>query len=203
MASLLSYALTTKADVKESLGISSGDTTKDNLIIRKINQATRVIENYCDTHFLNDQTYTEYYDAKNYSSELVLRNRPVVTFTGLYARMTTTNDNHFQTIDTNLYFVDNSAGVVKFLDNFWGSWQQWKVVYTAGYSTIPEDVAEACATLASYYVLNPASGAKVTHEKEGQREIHYQQMSTNNLIKDLGLDSVLDGYSQVYVSGMR
>ena len=32
MASLLSYALTSVSDVKESLGISTGDTSKDNLI---------------------------------------------------------------------------------------------------------------------------------------------------------------------------
>lgn len=203
MASLLSYALTTVSDVKESLGISSGDHTKDNLITRKINQATRVIENYCDTHFLNDTTYTEYYDSNVYHRDLVLRNRPVVTFTSLQARTTTTNDNTFQTIDTKLYFVDNEAGVVKFLDVFWGDWQQWKIVYTAGYSTIPEDVAEAAATLASYYVQNPASGAKVTQQKEGQREVHYQQMGSNNLIKDLGLDAVLDAYAQQYVSGLR
>ena len=37
MAQLLSYSLATVADVKESLGIDAGDTSKDNLIIRKIN----------------------------------------------------------------------------------------------------------------------------------------------------------------------
>jgi hypothetical protein len=52
LMSLLSYALCSLFDVKESMGIASSDQSWDNLIIRKINQATRQIEAYCDRRFL-------------------------------------------------------------------------------------------------------------------------------------------------------
>lgn len=153
MASLLSYALTTKNDVKESLGISSSVTTYDNLIIRKINQATLAIENYCGRRFASTVYTDEEYNATQ-TSEIILKQRPVITFTKLDIRDSALNISTWETIDTQLYFTDLSSGVVLLNFRASGSWKRYKVTYTAGYATIPEDLAEACASLAAYYYTN-------------------------------------------------
>lgn len=197
MASILSYALTNLADTKESLGISSSDTTKDNLIIRKINQATRAIENYCGRRFALT-TYTDVeYDATQID-ELVLRQRPITTFTSLEIRDSALNYDTWETIDSQLYFVDTNAGVVELLFNATGRWNRYRVNYTAGYGTIPEDLAEACVSLACYFYNNAdGSDVGVARKKEGQRELQYANGNLNfkSICQNLGIDAALDSYA--------
>lgn len=209
MAELLSYALTSVADVKETLGISG--TTYDNLITRKINQATEMIEGYCNRRF-KATDYTEYYDG-NGLDQLLLRNRPINSLTSLGARSTSLNQDDFNTIDADDYFIDNQAGVLEAISSFWGRYDRWKVVYNAGWTTIPSDVAEAAATLAAYLFTSDASQvAGVASKKEGTREIHYgnskvqfgsDPASANNLITQLGLQVTLDRYAEPVISGQR
>lgn len=199
MASLLSYALTTKADVKESLGIASGDTSKDNLIIRKINQATRAIEAYCGRRFAST-TYTDEEYAGTGIDELILRQRPITNLANLDIRNTALNDNNWETIESDLYFLDNSgsSGVLNLMFNAWGKWNRYRVTYTAGYTTIPEDLAEACVSLACYYVQNAdGSDVGVAQKKEGQREIRYANGSLDfkSICANLGIDQIIDSYA--------
>jgi hypothetical protein len=202
MATLLSYALSTVADVKESLGIDAGDTSKDNLIIRKINQATLFIENYCSLsrdHHFKSTTYTnEQYDGVS-KNTIVLKMRPVITLSSFQGRSAVTSDGSFTDIESELYFTDLSAGVLELLFNTTNSWNMYQVTYTAGYATIPSDLAEACVTLACYYVENSASGTAVKKKQEGSRSIEYFQASANSsdsLIDQLGLDDLLSRYKQ-------
>jgi len=202
MATLLSYALSTVADVKESLGIDAGDTSKDNLIIRKINQATLFIENYCSLsrdHHFKSTTYTnEQYDGVS-KNTIVLKMRPIITLSSFQGRSAVTSDGSFTDIESELYFTDLSAGVLELLFNTTNSWNMYQVTYTAGYATIPSDLAEACVTLACYYVENSASGTAVKKKQEGSRSIEYFQASANSsdsLIDQLGLDDLLSRYKQ-------
>jgi uncharacterized phiE125 gp8 family phage protein len=197
MSSLLSYALTTVDDVKELLGIASSDHSKDNLITRKINQATRQIEAYCGRRF-KETTYTqEGYTASN-TNQLVLRQRPITSFTSLEARDSSLNEDDFETLDANLYFANNSAGVLDLNFNASGSWGRYRVSYSAGYATIPEDLAEACATLAAYYTDNPSGTlVGVAEKQEGSRRVKFNNTanSFNSIMSQLGLDLILDTYS--------
>lgn len=203
MATLLAYALCTVEDVKEILGIESGDTSKDNLIKRKINQATEVIEGYTFRRF-KQTTYTdEVYDASG-TDQLILRQAPVTTLTSLSARDSSLNTDDFTSIDTDQFFVDSNAGTLDGLSTFYGGYGRWKVTYTAGYATIPSDVAEACAVLAAYYVANdPSTSANVIRKREGSREIEYaQQASTSDeLFDQLGIKPTLDRYTRYPISG--
>jgi hypothetical protein len=205
MTDILSYALTTVADVKESLGISSGDTSKDNLIKRKINAATDYIEKYCQRRFALT-TYTDIeYDASG-TNTLVLRQRPVTEFVSLSRNNTSQNTDSWEVSDSEEYFVDLSAGVLELNYRASGGWDQYRVTYTAGYSTIPSDLAEACVTLACYYIENPASGTSVKRKREGQREVEYFQSgasgNSGSLIDDLGLDEVLAPYINYAISDL-
>lgn len=199
MADLLSYALTTLADVKETLGIDSGVTTYDNLIKRKINQATEMIERYCGGRRFASTTYTnEEYDATN-SDQLILKNRPVTTFTNLQSLDGTTNTGSFSTVDSQFYFVDNNAGVIDLTFNASGKWNRYRVTYTAGYSTIPSDLAEACVTLAAYLYENSTSGTGVKRKTEGSRSIEYFDANAgsgnNDLFEQLNIDDTLKTYA--------
>lgn len=197
MASLLSYALTTVADVKELLDIDSGDHSKDNLIIRKINQATIMIERYTGRRF-KETTYTdEEYDSTG-TDQLVLKQRPISAIT-LSSRDTSLNEQDWDTVDSNLIFSDSESGIVRLLFNQTGRWGRYKVTYTAGYATIPEDIAEACATLAAFLVQNGTAGTVVKSKQEGQRKIEYfdSQPSKNNLFEQLGIDEILNSYANL------
>lgn len=206
MANLLSYALCTLADVKESLNISSGDTSKDNLIKRKINQATLAIENYCGRHF-KETTYTqELYDAGQID-ELVLRQRPVTATTtfALEVRDTGLNSDNWTAADSQLYFTDNSSGVIRLLFNSIGRWGRYRVTYSAGYAPnavwpdgLPEDLREACVSLAGWYVNEADStSAGVAEKQEGQRRIRYDNQSTDfsSVMRQLGIDQIINSYS--------
>lgn len=204
MASLLSYALTTKEDVKESLGIASSDTSYDNLIIRKINQATIAIERYCGRRF-KLTTYTDEAYNGTGTNQLLLKQRPIVGIPSVSVRDTALNEDDFDTVDANLLFTDANAGVLELNFNAVGSWDSYTVTYEAGYSTIPEDLAEACASLAAYYVQNAdGSNIGVSEKQEGQRKVRYSDTkatSFSNIMAQLGIDSIINSYANYPISG--
>lgn len=201
MASLLSYALTTVNDVKELLDIPTSDSTKNNLIIRKINAATKMIENYCGRRFQATTYENVLYDATN-SDELVLRQRPVLEFESFGSRDTSMNDEDWDDVDPDFYFIDKTAGIIKLNFNSYGHWDRYRVTYTAGYYTIPEDIAEAAATLAAFLVTNGISGTNVKSKQEGQRKLEYFEANTSSLIDQLGLDEILKSYANYPLGGI-
>lgn len=200
MADLYTYALTTLADVKETMGIDSGDTSRDNLIKRKINQATDYIESFCQLsrdHHFKETTYTdEEYDGTG-SDQLSLKMRPVISIASLQSRNGSENNDSWDSVDSQFYFSDLSAGLIDFNYSNNLNWNSFQVTYTAGYSTIPADLAEACASLAAYWVENSTSGTNVKRKREGQRELEYFQLGGDagkSIIENLGLDDVLSRY---------
>lgn len=197
MADLLSYALTTVADVKETLGLDAGDSSKNNLIIRKINQATEMIEKYTGRRFKSTVYTDEEYDASR-TDQLVLRQRPVTAIASISQRETSQNQPDWETVDDDFYFVDSNSGVVSSIFLYSGNYNRYKATYTAGYTTIPADIAEACATLAAYMVQNGVAGTGVKARTEGQRKIEYFDNSlgnTKSLIEQLSLDDILNAYT--------
>lgn len=200
MAVILSYALTTLADVKETLGIDAGDISQDNLIIRQINRATESIEGWCrlarDHHFAYTTYTQEEYDGTG-SDQLSLKMSPVTVLSSFQYRNTTQNENSWTDVDSDLYFTDLNAGVIDLLFRQTRDWNRYRVTYTAGFSTIPSDLAESCATLAAFYVDNLTTGSNVKRKREGGREIEYfdpGQKDQGSTIEQLGLDNSLERY---------
>lgn len=217
MADLVTYALTSLSDVKESLGIASGDATKDNLIVRKINQATDAIENYCQRRFALT-TYTQEEYRASQIDELTLKQYPIVitpTYPFLAEWRTTafnmgSSADTWETIDTQLSFVDLNAGVLNLLYNAVGGWNRYRFTYTAGYAVleadltagiagIPNDLAEACNMLACWYVNNPAGRAVyLAGTTEGQRSTRYIAHASKSfqlLLNELGIDETISAYA--------
>lgn len=209
MAVPLSYALTTLADVKESLGIASSDHSKDNLIIRKINQATLAIENYTGRRFALTTYTNEEYNGSNID-QLILRNRPIVGAVTINGRDTTLNESDFTTVESDLYFSNLDAGVLDLNFNALGRWSRYTVTYTAGYATIPEDLAEAAASLAAYYVNEAdATNVGISEKQEGQRRVKYATGGSNagvsfdNILSSLGIDEIINSYSNYPLAGNK
>jgi len=198
MTALNTWALTSVADVKESLGIT--DTSQDNLIRRKINQATDMIESYCGKnngqHFAST-AYVEDYDGTG-TNQLILKNRPVISFTSLAQRSTTENISDFDTVNSSDYFVDTTAGVVDCVFTLSLNWNIYRATYTAGFATIPSDLAEACVMLTSALVENASTGAAVKRKTQGPKSIeYYDSVQGESLITQLGIDDMLQRYTDI------
>jgi hypothetical protein len=157
------------------------------------------MEAYCGRRFLSTAYTNEYYSATQID-ELVLRQSPVTSFTSLDIRDSGLNYDNWETIDSKLYFVDNNSGVVKLMFQALGRWDRYRITYTAGYATIPEDLAEACASLAAYYVkFADGSHIGLSEKREGQRQMMYGrqniQLNFKNIMAQLGLDEVINSYA--------
>jgi hypothetical protein len=198
MADLLSYALASVSDVKESLNIDSGDNSKNNLIIRKINQATLNIETFCNLardHHFKLTTYTNEIYTGSGSDQLTLLMRPVTEISSFKRHQSSESDASYEDVESEFYYKDLSAGVINLLYDSNESFGAFSVTYTAGYETIPSDLQEACVSLASFYVENATSGTNVKKREEGARSIEYfQSQSSNSIIEELGLDDTLARY---------
>ena len=141
-----SYALASLADVKTELGIT--DTSADTLLTRYLNGTSAAIANYCNRKFVVETVKDEIWpDREWYSfqvmgqlSDLQLTRWPVGTISAI-------TENGDDLVDGTDYRVDYDSGILTRLDGnlYPKPWLAWpvSVTYTAGFATIPYDVADA------------------------------------------------------------
>lgn len=199
MTQIASFALTSVADVKESLGITGN--SQNNLIIRKINQATDMIESYCGKgngqHFASTTYSNEEYDGTG-SNQLILKNRPVISLSTFEQRSSTQNVSDWDSVDSDNYFLDSNAGVLDCIFTLTANWNIYRVTYTAGFATIPSDLAEACVMLACALVESASTGASVKRKTQGPKSIeYYDSVQGESLITQLGIDDMLQRYTDI------
>lgn len=194
MSDLLSYALVTLNDTKDYLGVSVN--TDDDLIKRLINSATKMIENYCDRRFLSTAYSNERYsgDGGHY---LFLRNYPATSLTSIEYMTGDYNSPNWEAYDSEFYSIvttdEKNGGVIYNDIPFYGGENNLRVNYTAGYTTIPEDIQQACLDLVSwFYKKRKTHGIK--SESLGDRSVTYFDIKGSSPITDLGLDEMLDPY---------
>lgn len=142
-------ALTDLATTKSFLKVTT--TTDDDIISTLINACSTAIENYCRRSFYQ-QTYTnEYYDGTG-TRWLNLKNYPVQSVSQVTQNTIV--------VDPSSYVVKNDSGVLvrigpypntfsgMSITRFQTIWvpgdYSIQVSYTAGYATIPDDLAHAC-----------------------------------------------------------
>ncbi|MBA4406974.1 hypothetical protein C0389_06845 [bacterium] len=137
-----------------------------------INSASNQIENYCHRKFVS-AVYTEYYDGTS-TIYLKLDNYPVTTLTSVeiwdYATQavlqTLTNHQDYELME--------DEGMIYQSSGFARGKKNYKIVYTAGYSTatMPEDLKNACKELGKMeYFKRDKQG--VAAERIGQYSINY------------------------------
>lgn len=159
MSSLVSYALTTVAEVETLLGLSSGaDTAR---ITNAINHATERILKYIDRTIVSTAR-TEYYDGTD-TSILMLRHYPII---GNPTTVNVDGNRDFLAADNLVvdtdYLVKADEGELTLIgaagsgipgdETVWPrGHQNIKVVYTAGYASTPEALIRVATELAAFY----------------------------------------------------
>jgi hypothetical protein len=193
-------ALASLAYVKDYCNITV--TTYDSYLTNRINAASAEIQTWCNRTFPLTN-YTENYDGPG-STILQLRQRPVTAVTSI----TTEFYSGMPTVIPSTEFVLNSrTGLVSVKPSstysYWFPYdavagqQSIQVVYTAGYSTIPQDIQEAVAKI----VLNKfnALGADMTMMMEKIGDYQYTRRSDANRSLTPDIQAMLWSYKDIAV----
>lgn len=132
-------ALCTLADVKTYNGIST--STYDTLIETLIDRVSKQFEMDCDRVFIS-ANYTQYYDG-NKTSYLFVSQYPITTVSGVWDDTNWEWGSSTQISGIDYRVADNNHIVFNTTILTEGD-QNIKVAYTAGYTTIPYDLTQAC-----------------------------------------------------------
>jgi uncharacterized phiE125 gp8 family phage protein len=167
-----SKALVALLSVKEHLGITEADTSKDNMITRMINASSQMIENYIGRKVLS-RTYTEYYDGRG-NDRILLDNYPIISVAELWddSGSTFTNTaNKFAASDFGFEVADSEkVGILLLNGEMFGKGvRNIKVIYDAGYATTPYIIQEACI-LHVEYMYDMRSDRRIGTQTRGKNQ---------------------------------
>jgi len=197
---LVAYALVNLADTKETLGIT--DNIQDSLLTNLINRATDIIERYCNGRRFASTVYTnEEYDGKG-SDYLNVKHYPITTLTSIDGRSGDFSNPNWSSLDDALYkLIDDGTsgpGQIYYSGRFIKGVRNYRVSYTAGFATIPNDLQQACITLIAF-LKNQTKSTGMKSETLGRYS--YTKSDEEKDIKELGLDAVLDYYRTPVIGG--
>lgn len=176
---------------KALIGAKITDDAQEVALIFYINAASH----YCNTYTgrsLLSRANTEYYNG-NGDDKLILNNYPVSTLTSVY-------DDQAQTFAvgslipaTSLYIIpDGLKNIIAYYGGaFTPGYHNIKVVYTAGYATVPYDLQEACfGIVALYFYQTQEKRFGITSRSVGDGSTTFD--------KDVPrwITSILDGYKK-------
>ena len=145
---LNSNALISLDDIREALGLESEEVKDDGFLISIINRASQRIETYCGRTF-NVAYYTEYHDGDG-GSEVLLDQYPITHVSGLWDDVDRDFGDDYE-MDADDYLIYANEGRLSLYNDestFCLGRQNIKVCYSGGYTTIPEDLKQACVDLA-------------------------------------------------------
>jgi hypothetical protein len=134
--------LCTVDNVKSYIGINTIDSTEDALIETLIDAVSTMFVSYCGRGF-ESATYTEYYSGNDYPNTVYTNNFPIITVSGIYDDTSWTFGSDTLISGSN-YMVDDISITLLPGYVFSAGKKNIKVIYTAGYSTIPSDIKQAC-----------------------------------------------------------
>ena len=173
-------ALVTAAEVRDYIPGLTG-TAEDTLLDTLIARAGAALAHYCafepasddDVPSLESTSYTRYVNAPDPADprRIQLPHRPLVEVTSVHDDADWAHGAS-TLVSTDDYVVDKRAGEIRLKPNTshafssdgrsprWSDSEQTiKVVYTAGYATIPDDLKQACVLLVQHWwELRTAAG---------------------------------------------
>lgn len=176
-------ALISLQDAQLYLKISG--TSEDNILNFLINEVSAMVNGFCGRHILQ-KSYTEYYDGDG-STELILKNHPLITLTSLHISDDTRTFNS-STLITNSYVFQNKASGILKLDQYNAEQNIFlkgnaniKIVYTAGYAStaIPYDIQQAFKIILGYFYQ------KFKNQNHQIQSINIGANTTTFLVTDL------------------
>lgn len=133
-------ALCTREEVKSYMSMTGSNSDIDSTIKDLCNRLSATIESYCGREFSSAE-YTEYHNGYG-NVILYTNNYPVTSVSGIWED--TSRDWPVNTeVDSDEYFVNE--GAIYRRDAYFLDWpMSIKIIYTAGYATIPYDLKQAC-----------------------------------------------------------
>lgn len=170
-------------ELKTHLGIT--DSTQDTFLENLANRAYKILETYLGRQ-IKSQTLTEYYDGPESpdQSELILNQFPIISVTSIHDDL----DRGFSStylIDSGDYVIYKERGVVKLFRNeaaFQKGIQNIKIVYVAGYSTIPGDLVDALIQMIEF-MFNRARTAGFQSQALGGKSETYDNDQIPAMVK--------------------
>lgn len=139
--------IATLAELKSYLWII--DSSQDTILTIFLDSADDFVKSYIGRE-IESATYTEYFDGDG-QREILMKNYPVTTLTSF--------DENTGTLQTPVWTAKDpttfklSPNIAKLFLTFYKTrgFQNFKVVYVAGYETIPGDIKLATLKLAAWY----------------------------------------------------
>lgn len=190
---MVSHALTTLANLKQVLGITTN--TENTLLENIIDRSTDIIESYCGNRRFLSTIYTnEEYDGTG-TKYINARQYPITAVTAYEENngsVGTTDWNALQN-DYVRYIEDgHGPGQFYYEHYFAHGARNYRFSYTAGYATIPYDLEEACIELC-VWIYKDRQNKGMQSETLG--EYSYTKVAfSGSPIETLGLDLVLEKY---------
>lgn len=145
-------ALTTLANFKIHMSMQPTASLDDNKMIMYINAASQKIETWCN-RILISQSYTELKSGRR-QNYLLPDQYPVTAISEIRL------DNNRQwtlpqsLLDPTTYTLSDFGQTIQWDGIFPGGYNNIRIIYTAGYVTIPADLELGCIWLAEWYYRN-------------------------------------------------
>ena len=170
--------LITKAEYKAYAGINS--TTHDvaiDILIPKISSLVKSICRRAFVDYVNDNR-TEYHEGG--SSFLVPEEYPVIAVSSVEYSSDYGNT-YSSLVEYTDYAVSKATNSIKSLSatGFPSALNGYRITYTAGYETLPEDLKLAILDLLTYYIKNDS--AIHSNKAPGTNTVQIEYVTTTNL----------------------
>lgn len=189
--------LVTLAEYKAYAGITS--TTQDTAIASIIPKVSQLVKSVCRRTFVDyvNEYKTEVFSG-NDESRLLLREYPVLNVTSVEVSIDFGNT-YTELVEYTDYVLDQEDGSIVAIasgaeSTFAKYINGYRVTYSAGYETLPDDLKIAVLDLVTYYLKNDAS----VHSPKapGTNSVQIEYITTTNL--PAHIKRVLDLYMASY-----
>ncbi len=188
----MGIALITKAEYKAYIGISS--TNDDVIIDILIPKISDLIKSLCRRTFVDyvDDAVTEYFDGG--SLFFAPKEYPVITISSLETSIDY-GATYVTLVEYTDYVLNKSDDLVYYIGKeFPKLINGYKITYTAGFSTIPNELKLAALDLVSYYIKHDT--AIHSNKAPGTNSVQIEYVTTTNL--PAHIKRVLDLYTSNY-----
>jgi hypothetical protein len=168
-------ALTTVAMAKEYLKIPALVTSEDTMVDFFIDAASELLETECERKF-KSQAFTEKQHGRRQNT-LLLKQWPVTAIGELRIDNSGVFTDAATIVDPLSYQIsDDGNGLVLLRGVFPSGYNNVRVVYTAGYATVPMDLVEACLWLVFWQnsIRNAADIGRTTKNKDAETVSYLQ-----------------------------
>jgi hypothetical protein len=185
--------LITKAEYKAYAGISS--TNHDTEIDLLIPKVSTLVKTYCHRNFIDfvDEAKSEVFIGG--TSVFILNETPVLSIQSV-EKSSDYGQTYTPLVEYTDWVLDQDMYIVSINPNGWDrAIRGYRVTYTAGYESVPEDLKLAVLDLVTYYRQN--DGAVHSNKAPGTNSVQIEYISTTTL--PAHIRRVLDMYKADYV----